>query len=442
MLVYFHIDELARDAIVASALKKESEARGIRLMYGNRLATDYLLRHWNIFDAIILPSLLHFFYAFPDAKNLPRNVFILQTEAIGQSTKTLKRLNGKYFGDEPVKYDPWHQAVCGYLLWGPAHLNPFHEHHPEYLSKCKVVGHPRLSRLCTPHKITRTDPRPVIGFVSRFNLLSPFDNTRTPFETVVNSMRFGNKVMTVYEGSADKDVEDMFFTEVIDFRVMLQIMRVLDPKEYRLVVRPHPRENRGGWQRLAKKLGLNITVSDWDVPFAYWLAGIDYIITPPSTGLYDMFFHGRRPIVIDKVVPRRADHTLAQSDDNNQILEGVCRPASIEEIIQRLKSGDIPHDETLVRSCLDEQVGAAIAADSITNILDAVKTLTQNLPRRTWPQGAVTAWEMLVTILSQLKEWKWKIQRRMEQGSSFNLTLKRRRWINNLVMGNYEETDQ
>ena len=36
-----------------------------------------MLRHWNIFDAIILPLQLHFFRACPDAMILPNNVFVL-----------------------------------------------------------------------------------------------------------------------------------------------------------------------------------------------------------------------------------------------------------------------------------------------------------------------------------------------------------------------------
>lgn len=161
MLIYFHIDELARDAVVAAALKRTLAERKGQVIYGNRFTTDYVLRHWNIFDAIILPSLLHFFGAFPDQSKLPDNVFILQTEAIGQATGTLRRLNGKYFGDEPQKYTHWHKAVRAYLLWGEAHLNSFHEFHPEYLTKCRVVGHPRMSKLCAGQRRERVDHRPV-----------------------------------------------------------------------------------------------------------------------------------------------------------------------------------------------------------------------------------------------------------------------------------------
>lgn len=433
MIIYFHIDELARDAVVAAALKKELKNRGGKLVYGNRFTTDYLLRHGNIFDAVILPSLLHFYGAFPDANALPDNVFILQTEAIGQATGTLKRLNGKYFGADPIKYQAWHKAVRGYLLWGPAHLNSFHEFHPEYLSKCKVVGHPRLSDMCRGSRKVGADDRPAVGFVSRFNLLSPFDG-RIPYESIASSMHFSPHTRAIYEGSPGKDVEDMFYTEVIDFRIMLQIMMTINPARYRLAVRPHPREDRRGWQRIARKLGLNIIVSDWDKPFSHWLNEVDFIITPPSTGLYDIFFHGRRPIVIDRVVATRADHILAQSDDRNQILEGICRPGSVEEVIRLLESGDIPPPPESVHLRLQEQVGSDIASRSTANILDAIAEFTAGSPPVRRKVGALAAWHLAVTFLSELREFKARVQRRVEQGASFNLTLRRSTWIDQLSL--------
>lgn len=432
MLVYFHIDELARDAIVAAALKKELKKRGGELIYGNRFTTDYILRHWNVFDAVVLPSLLHFYGAFPDPNTLPTNVFILQTEAIGQGTRTLRRINGKYFGDEPEKYDPWHKAVCGYLLWGPAHLNAFNEFHPEYLPKCKVVGHPRLSYLCKGAPKMQVNDRPVVGFVSRFNLLNPFD-ARAPFESIVSSMRFGKKTAPLYEGSPDKDVEDLFYTEVIDFRMMLQIIMNIDRERFRISVRPHPRENRLGWWRLSRKLGLDITVSDWDKPFGHWLSEVDHIVTPPSTGLYDIFFHGHRPIVIDQLVTKRSDHTLAQSDDRNQILDGICRPKSVDEVVHLLEEGKLPRPPKDVSRLLQEQVGADIANHSTSNILDAIAELISRTRPLRRNVGALFIWRLTVIVLSELKNVKARLQLKPEQGSSFNLTIKRSAWIDRLL---------
>ena len=61
MEIYFHIDEMNRDAIVASALKKELKARGHKLTYGNRIYTSRLLdNYYFLFDVIILPRVLFF----------------------------------------------------------------------------------------------------------------------------------------------------------------------------------------------------------------------------------------------------------------------------------------------------------------------------------------------------------------------------------------------
>ena len=39
MIIYFHIDELNRDSIVASALKLKFKSNGDILIYGNRLVS-------------------------------------------------------------------------------------------------------------------------------------------------------------------------------------------------------------------------------------------------------------------------------------------------------------------------------------------------------------------------------------------------------------------
>ena len=164
MLVYFHIDEVARDSVVACELNKEINLNGGRVVYGNRFSTAQLLRHINAFDAVILPSLPHYLRAFPDPKNLPNNVFILQTEAIGQATGTLRRMHAKYFGNNPKECEPWHRSVAGFLLWGPAHINAFKDEYPGYLSRVRVVGHPRFASACRKPVNRNESNKKRIGF--------------------------------------------------------------------------------------------------------------------------------------------------------------------------------------------------------------------------------------------------------------------------------------
>ena len=435
MLVYFHIDELARDAVVASALKKELECTGGRLIYGNRFITSQMLRHFNAFDAIILPALSHYQDAFPNSRNLPKNIFILQTEAVGQATGMLRRLNAKYFGNNAEECEPWHQSVAGFLLWGYSHLNPFHQCYPAYLPKCKVVGHPRLSRSCRKSDHSPGNQKPVIGFVSRFSLLNSYDN-RMPFEGIHDAMKFGKPIQPRYENSPDKDIEDIFYTEVIDFRIMLEVMLSLDSEQYELTVRVHPRENRQGWEKLIKRLKIKISISPWDEPFGHWLQEVDFIVTPPSTSLYDIFFHGMAPIVTNNIVSSRTNHILTESDDNNQILEGAYCPVSVADIVATIESGKVPFDKEIIEQRLMEQVAKDIADNSISNILIALIEISPpTIPAKVAVSQKLFCLVFLALslFLSHLRHLKRKLSGHAEQSVGFDLTMQRINWINRLT---------
>lgn len=436
MLVYFHIDELARDAVVASGLKKELRNVGGRLVYGNRLTTYHLLRHLNIFDAIILPSLHHYTTAFPNPQQLPKNVFILPTEAIGQATGTLRRIYGKYFGDNYEKNKPWHQSIAGYLLWGYAHINAFKAYYPEYIPKCRIVGHPRLSKSCIKSMNNTAKQKPVVGFVSRFGGLNPYDG-RTNFEAIRGGMKSTVADSPIYENSPDKDVEDVFYTEVLDFRIMWQLIMSLDPNRYEISIRPHPRENRQGWLNLSRKSDIKINITPWDEPFTHWLHGVDVVVTPPSTSLYDIFYLGKAAIVISDIVQSRSNHTLTESDDNNQILEGVCRPKSIQEALSIIDSGKIFFNKEIVSLRLLEQVGSDIAENSTTNIIRAISDIGSlgnhgkvNVKKRVFSYIFISA----TILLSYLRSFKGLLARRVIQGCNFDLTLHKMKWINRLTI--------
>jgi hypothetical protein len=435
MRVYFHIDELARDAIVASGLKAELENAGGRVIYGNRLTTYHLLRHVNIFDAIILPSLHHYLTAFPDPQKLPNNVYILPTEAIGQATGTLRRIYGKYFGDNYKRNEPWHRSVAGYLLWGHAHTNAFKAYYPEYLQKCRVVGHPRFAKTCILPPGNTVKRKPVVGFVSRFGGLNPYDG-RSNFETVRGGMKSTVDESPIYENSQDKDIEDVYYTEVLDFRVMLQLIMALDKERYDITVRPHPRENRQGWIEFSRKTGIPITISPWDQPFTHWLQGIDFVVTPPSTSLYDVYYLGKAAIVISDIVPTRSNHILTESDDNNQILEGVCRPKSIREVLSIIDSGTVPFNNDLVQLRLLEQIGADICENSITNIIHALSELGPSGKPAGAKNNQFASSHLFMVgtlLLSYLRSFRGLLVRRVVQGCNFDLTLHNMRWINRLT---------
>lgn len=434
MIIYFAIDELARDSVVAAGLKKDAKKMGHTLIFGNRLMTHNMLRYFNNFDAVILPSLVHFQDVFRDVNNLPDNVFILQTEAIGQATGRIRRIHGKYFGDEPEKCTPWHKAVAGYLLWGHSHKRPFEELYPQYLDKVKVVGHPRLSDSCKRPKYAKKEGKPVIGFVSRFGLFSPWDG-RSTLMSVYGGMRYGKASFPLYENSGDMDVEDTYFTAAVDCRLFLQLMMMIDKNKYQINVRPHPRESRKSWEDISTKLDLGIEVSKWDEPFVHWLHTVDYFISPPSTSFYDLFYHKKSPILIDEIVKRRKNHILIESDDNNQILEGCHRPSTCEDVLSIIEKGDVPFKSEIIEKNLYEQVGADIAGQSTTNIINFIvekTSMESGKFLKIKKMAMCNLFLFLGVFLSHIRWIKGTFQGRIIQGANFDMTIGRYIWISKI----------
>ncbi|MBU6176798.1 MAG: hypothetical protein KGO80_03450 [Bacteroidetes bacterium] len=431
MTLYFHIDELGRDAIVASALNRIGKEHGVTVVYGNRKMTR-LIKHINFFDAIILPSILHFKQYFPRLDQIPSNVFILPTEAVGQATQTLGRINAKYFGNDQIKDEPWHRAVKGFLLWGSDHLLSFKNQHDSYLQKCSVVGHPRLSSYCiAPHKRNSSnDGKICIGFVSRFGEINTFDG-RSNFDFMYGGMRYFDYFHPKFDNSPDHlDVEDILYTELIDFRIFLTIIDMLNPDRFEFFVRPHPRENAFQWESFLEKHGINAQVSDRFLPFTSWLSKVDIIVSPPSTSFYDILSQGRTVICIDKIITKRAEHIFAESDDRNVILDYIYRPTSFKEVVDVIESFEVPEPQVGFENIIAGQVKSTMQDDPIINILNLVKLSKSvsrtNLEMKFWLSIFFIS-SFLFTLLSMLKNIGVR-----QQGSNFQLTPIRKRWINKL----------
>lgn len=429
--ILFHIDELARDSIVASALKREGIKQDINVYFTTKKQSK-ILRILNPFDAIILPSLEHFKFFFPNKQFIPNNVFILPTEAVGQSTGNLRRMQAKYLGNDAHKSSPWHKAVKAFLLWGRVHKEGLVKQEENYKNKSFVVGHPRLSKFCIAKKKIKEDKRKqIIGFISRFNAINTFDK-RSNLQCMYNNMRIFDSPK--WENSPSKlDAEDIIYLELLDFRIFLEIIRSLDKNKFEFQIRPHPRENPNEWKEFIKNNNLQIKISPWYHPFTYWISDLDYIICPPSTSIYDMLNQDYIPICIDKILKKRKNHILTESDDNNQILEYVYRPNNIGELINKVsKKKKIPIDLNY-KNILDGQTKPSKKnSDSIINILKTISSQTNSYKssNKFFVNTMIFLFLFLsisFSYISLIKNFKKK-----EYGSTFNLTFKKLRWIKNL----------
>ena len=287
-------------------------------------------------------------------------------------------MQNKYFGTDYNEFLEWHSSINSYLLWGEDHLLGIKSINSKYVEKSFVVGHPRLSKFCIPpqknntfiknNKVSRKG-KVNIGLISRFGVVNPFDN-RSNLETLFKGMRFRNPNQAKFENSPEQiDIEDNFYTELIDMKIFLILMLSLDPKKYQFNIRPYPRENYLIWEDFAKKNNISCKVSKWYHPFSYWINQVDIVIGPPSTSFYDLLYQNISPICIDKIISKRKNHLFTESDDNNRILEFICRPKSIDELISIIKENKSYKAQEGFEEIIKSQTAPKINGDPIENVL-------------------------------------------------------------------------
>src|SRR6266478_437560 len=248
--VYFHIDEIARDAVVAANLRRILNAHDVEVTFGNRANSQLLglLDNFAAFDLYFFPSIDLFLANCPDVNRLSAPVIILPSETVGGTARNLDRVAAKYFGAFPDECQPWIKKVAAFCVWGPSHLRAFAEKGPELLPKAHVVGHPRFDRRCRPGQPAPGPGKRIrVGLISRFSALNPYDR-RGMLQIIYDGRRkMDGRVHPLYRLSPHLNMEDRIFTESMDLRHLFELIDALDPNQYELIVRAHPREDRTRW---------------------------------------------------------------------------------------------------------------------------------------------------------------------------------------------------
>jgi surface carbohydrate biosynthesis protein len=376
MRIYFHIDELGRDAVVASALKKYFNDRGASLWYGNRVDSRALKFH-NPFDALIFPS-VDLLFAHLGAESVGTNnslIFILPTESVSGNEDTQNRLKTHLFG---VKYAIENNSdvlkkIDKFFLWGEGHLRIMTEASPGAAHKFTIIGHPRHDKLCLGNKNADSMiKQKQIGLVTRFDLINIFDD-RHNFEQIFLNKSIGREYQYWYEEGLD--AEDHYYCAVQDLRLFFEIINRMDKDANKINIRVHPRENYDNWQKLIIKHNLNVHLSSRWEPFAHWIKSQDYIIAPPSTSFYDCAVLGKSAISIGKISGKRVLHQARNSDDFDPIFEYFPQPESLDELFDLVSSKPVPVRldlSTRLKELLSQEVGYPGSKNSLEQLCEEV----------------------------------------------------------------------
>jgi hypothetical protein len=443
--VYFHIDELGRDAVTASALKKAYAERGINLIYGNRFYTKRLLEKFIFaFDLIILPRPL-FLKSFKDInKDIPP-IVILLTESVGRVVNenndkfTLYALLDKEYMEGDEQYV---DKVTAFYLWGFSGKRRIDKYYPDISDKFHVVGHPRHDYRCIEKSATNSvNEKNKIGLITRQPLLNDFYK-RSPVEALVsNSLNLCEKYSYYNSNTGDflllqnNDAVDEMYLESADIEIIIKLILQLNKEGHEVYLKVHPREDRELWVGFVKKYNLNVTLAHWRVPFSHWVSELDYVIGPSSTSFYDCCVAGVQPICTRKINKNRDLHINKFSEEYGALMEYIVTPESIDEIIdfvcEKNESFDMNNE---IKQVLLNETNYPDSNNSIDKMVElSLASMKENKVSSLMKTIYMIGFNIYGSVLDNAMKVYRFLNRRAEQSSTFLMTKKNRAYIDSLI---------
>jgi surface carbohydrate biosynthesis protein len=442
MNIYFHIDELKRDAVAASALKKKFAKKEHKLVYGNRVSNRLLKYFHSAFDVIVVPR-PHILYDNWGEEWMSWNIrfVILSSESLGVICKDhyvmARTLLEKEYFEGQKQYINRIDAFC---LWGSKQLQALKDYAPEIEHKCHVVGHPRHDLCCIDTKASKYVDKKKIGIIARAVGLNDYFGRPAliAFETLFDdhhqyeflNKKNGEKLKSRRPGAQPLNT---LISQAIDAENTLKVIRSLEELGYDITFRPHPKENIQTWTYVFNKSGLKTKVSDVaDQPISTWLKDVKYIIGPPSTSFYDALMLGVTPISLSSIDSRRENCIDELWEDNNHLMPYIYKPESINELIEIIECDKHLYDNNDVLSVLKEEADFPGCADSLNKFV-SICIDNKNVSENKMDNSRLAFFESGRILFNSVWKIKNIMLKRAETSASFAMDRKKKRFIDKLT---------
>lgn len=440
MIVYFHIDELSRDLITASLLKKKFYYWNI--IFGNRLTFKLvrLTKIYNFFDYLIIPNVdfLKEIYSSPQNINKKTKIIIMYTECTGSIINDKKRSSYHFFGSDFTSNlnRLWTKKIKYYLLWGTDSYKKCLLLNKKDKNKYKILGHPRLDEKTIKKN---TINKNLIGIYTRADSINPYD--KRDFINTVSKRRKENH--KYFWSAKDKkiNVEDTYYTMISDVRITFEIIDQLLENNFKISLRIHPRENHDAWKKFLKTKDKYtcITISDIKEPFSVWAEDKLALIGPPSTVFYESIVRDKKIYSIEEINKKRKKHINQISDDINPINKHINKPKTVKELIadiKKYKKKDYFSNNYYFNDALKKILFNDVNFPKVKNFYNNLEILLKNNKKKTKLISLLKFLfiESSLSIL-QLIHWIYKLNflKNTQNSSFFYLTPKLKRFIKKLI---------
>ena len=347
--IYFHIDELNRDAVTASVVRDEAKKRGWNVIYGNRASSKLLKYFESVFDVVVLPkpTFLKQIFGYNNIPALKSKYIMLYTENIGiiaNNNYPKMLLKGALDEEFMSGNQACVEKVSAFCFWGSQVQELVKKSYLDLAHKCYIVGHPRHD---TRALVGTVNTRNTVGVISRYCLLNDYCD-RNPILNIFD--RYMKTTLYEYNNAKAGDFllwerrgerpEDDLYLEAIDVKSTVQIISRLNQAGYKVSFKVHPRENFLTWSKVFSLHGLNVESVCSQVPFTHWAASQICVIGSPSTTFYDCLMVGVTPVSIANLVPRRNEFVSRLYEENNKLSPHIESPTSIDDILSLVRKSE------------------------------------------------------------------------------------------------------
>ena len=436
--IYFHIDELSRDSITASAFNKVLKEYGAKIIFGNRRTSNLLLhRFYHAFDLIILPR-PHFIKSLLGKKNLPP-VVIIFTEGVGRyviksdDVYTLNSFLGPEYLNGDTKYV---DSLSKIYLWGNAAKSRIIKYFPNLKEKIKVIGNPRMDKLCVSRNTRKNNKN--IGFITRYSMLNDFQN-RQPIDKLVryslNSDSFNNKIevdnkkLNIFLDERTTPTE-VLYTEAADISTTIELIKLFKKNNYNVFLKVHPREDKNFWKKVFKKINFDIHIENWLTPFSEWSSKMDYVIGPASTTFYDCVRNNTTPISMRYIFPKRDLHVEKTWEEKGSLMKYIFHPKSIRELFDIIENNKKLIIDKDILEVMQDETNFPNTDSQISLYVEEFSKLFENNHSKS---SSILFYEISLFLINVLSKFKKFLKGQSIQGSNFYIDKNTKKYINNLI---------
>jgi surface carbohydrate biosynthesis protein len=422
--IYFHIDELNRDSVVASAVKDMAKKFGWRVVFGNRQLGDFLPRFEKYFDIVVLPKPTFFtsFFNLDEIQNLKAKYVMLYTEQIGiMTSKNFPRLALRQMLDKEFMSGDSRcvDKVAAFCFWSNQARNIVTQYFPQLESKCHVVGHPRHDVLANPILYrSNFSENKEIGILTRAVLLNDYFG-RNPLENIFEhskNIKRGGVIEYHNDQTGDYFISQIrgtnpkndVFLEALDFENMMLLIEELLTRGFNLNLKLHPKENSSLYHKLYSDADRRIKIAPQNTPFAHWVQSQKFLIGPPSTSFYDSYLLGILPISTSELNPIRKDFVPEMYEDNNQLMNLVFKPKSVTELVDFIENvSELEYQEMVcnpeISGVLSDEVNFPNQGKSLQRFLQVVESLLIDVKPSIRKNFGVYRFMLFANVTSEIK---------------------------------------